>query len=144
MSASLHQPYEESYPVAGSVGGRVIQTIQGVYYVFAGVLTVVAIQTSSSWFRSPSLWVYQALALAVAAYGVALFRSGTRRAGPFIGALVPALVALFLCVLTTASLVIGAAPPVFLIDSGLEFMFAFWWALATVFAYQAVPSSGPS
>jgi hypothetical protein len=122
----------------------VIQTIQGAYYVFAGVLAVLAIQTGGTWYRSPYLWFAQMLGFAVAVFGVALFRSGTRRSGPFIGALISACAAMLLLVWTTANLFAGAVPPVFLIDTGLEFMFACWWAVAAVFTYQVAPTAGSS
>jgi hypothetical protein len=112
--------------------------------VFAGVLSILAIQTGGPWFRSPFLWFALLLGLTVTGFGAALFHSGTRRAGAFIGALTSTLVALALLVLTTASLVVGVVPVLFLLDTALEFMFVCWWAVAACFTYQSAPVSRPS
>jgi hypothetical protein len=145
MSTSLDRSFEDQSLVAASVGGRVIQVIQGSYYVFAGVLSVLVVQAEGRWMHSPFLWVAQVLALAVAGFGVVLIRSGQQRRGWRIGALLSAVVALFVLTFTTASWLAGALPPLFLIDSGLEVMFASWWGMAAlyVYFYDTAPVSSP-
>jgi hypothetical protein len=143
MSVSLHHSSESLYPVAGSVGGRVVQTIQGWYYLFAGVVSVLAIWIAGQWWHSLFLWVAQVIGLAVAACGIALIRSGQRSAGPFIGGLLSACAALLLLVFTAAGLLAGALTSPFLIDTGLEFMFVCWWAITALYVSYYTPNSVP-
>ena len=146
MSTSLQQPSREP-SVAETEGGRVIQTIQGAYYVVAGGCTAFALQfppSPDTGSRPAYVWLIQAIGLAVAVFGVALFRSGQRKDGPTITAALSMCVAVVLLVLSAASIAVGILPPLFLLDAGLEFMFACWWGAATLFFYWTAANSEPS
>lgn len=146
MSAPLHPTPQESRPVAFSSGGRVIQSIQGAYYILLGVCTVFAIRSGQPATASEvpvgAVWLARIIGLVVAAFGVALLYSGQRQAGPFISAMVAMAVSIVLFVLSTASIASGVLSMAYLVDSGLEFLFACWWAFAALFVAQMTPDTG--
>jgi hypothetical protein len=125
--------------VAPSKPARALQTVQGAYYILAGLLVAVFIQTIQGGTDRPmspaDTWPIRAVALAVAAFGVVLLISG-RRERSFVSAGVGMWVALALLAQTAAGMFIGHLPYTFLLDAALELLFVCLW-VAIMFARAA-------
>jgi len=145
MSLPYHPP--EKHPVAHSVGGQAIQTIQGLYYVIVGLWVAFLIQSlqseTGSRYDLSHLWVVRFVGFLVAAFGAALVASGRKKEGPFIGAGAALCVAIALGVLGAVCLLTGVLPPLFLVDVGGEIGFAGWWAAAILFWFNS-GTTGPA
>lgn len=142
MATSLPPVLRERYPVAHTVAGQAIQTIQGLYYVIAGVGTALLVPMfqleMGPSFDLADVWVVRVIGLVVAAFGALLVASGRWKDGPFIRADVAMGVALVLLVAGTVCLTFGALPPLFLVDVGIELGFVCAWAAAILGLFTTV------
>jgi hypothetical protein len=130
MSAPLQARVR--HPVSISKSAQTLQMLQGAYYVFAGLITAVAIQVWESEVGPPAplrdYWVVRAVGLGLAGFGAYLAYSGYRG-----GRLAPAgigmWVALALTVIETAVVANGTLPATFLIDVTMQAVFLVSWVV---------------
>jgi len=111
----------------------VLQQIQGAYYVFGGLLVALLIGTIQGPADHPrhggDMWLARVIAVAVAAFGVALLVSGRKGGTAFLPAWSGMWVALFLLIESSAAMAMGALPLTFLLDAGLEGLFVAGWVI---------------
>lgn len=128
--ASLTTP-RRHHTVAPTKFGQMLQTVQGGYYVLAGLGVAFFYDALRGETRpedpGPGTWAIRAVALAAAVVGTALVYSGWVRRGTFVPAGVGMWVALFLLAQTTAGMALGLIPATFLIDAALEGLFLALW-----------------
>jgi len=118
------------HPVSTSKSAQTLQMLQGAYYVFAGLITAVAVQVwdppTQPGADMTHWWVVRAVGLGLAAFGAYLAYSGYRG-----GRLAPAgigmWVALALTVIETGGLALGLLPRTMLIDVAVESVFLISW-----------------
>jgi hypothetical protein len=112
---------------------QLLQVIQGGYYILTGLLVALAVvflQGPADHPRAGSeLWPVRIIALIVAGFGVAMVWSGLRKGSHFIPSGVGLVVALILLAQTAAAMALGRLPLTFLLDAGLEGLFAVWWVV---------------
>lgn len=132
MSAQSHSP-PRNLTVSMSKPARAIQVVQGMYYVVAGLLVALAIETiqgpADRQRAGAEMWLVRVVAVAAAGFGVALFLSGRRGGRGFVPAWGGMWVALLLLAQTSAAMAFGVLPLTFLLDAGVEGLFVAWWVV---------------
>ncbi|HUR54877.1 MAG TPA: hypothetical protein VMZ71_12145 [Gemmataceae bacterium] len=125
MTAPNHTPQHHT-TVTPSKPAAALQMVQGGYYVLAGLLVALAINTIQGPTDYPeggsNLWPVRVVAVAVAGLGAALLASGRTNAFT-LPAWTGMWAALFLLLQTAAGVAFGVLPMTFLIDAGLEALF---------------------
>lgn len=133
MTPFLPSSHVVHHPVSPSKPAQAIQLVQGAYYALGGLLVAAAATSfvgpeDPAW-RGSMMWPVRAVALAVAGFGAAMILSGRRDGGGFVPAGAGMWAALGLCAVETGAIAMGALPRSFLLDAGLEFLFAAWWVV---------------
>lgn len=117
-----------------------IQTVQGWYYVIAGLAVALGVSTlqSVTGLRAdlPNLWIARVVGALVACAGVGLIVSARRvgRSRAAVGGAM--LLALILMLIDVVAIGNGALPTTFLLDAGMELGFIGWWACELYLAAQ--------
>jgi hypothetical protein len=131
MTAPNHL-HQHHVTVTPSKPAAALQMVQGGYYVLAGLLVALAVETITGPTDYPerpaSLWPVRVVALAVAGLGVALIASG-RTAAFTLPAWTGMWAALLLLLLTVVGMGMGVLPMTFLIDTALEALFLGCWVV---------------
>jgi hypothetical protein len=121
-----------------------IQTVQGWYYLIAGLAVALGIATLQSVTGPrvdlPNLWIARVFGVVVACIGVGLIIAAkrTERVRAAIGG--PMLLAAVLALINVIGMANGALPMTFLIDLAMEIGFITWWAFelyVTATPYEA-------
>jgi hypothetical protein len=133
MAAPL-ESRRDHVTVSPSKPTQAIQLVQGSYYILAGVVTALFIETiqgpADRPRPGPDLWLVRVIGLAVAGFGVALVLSGRREGRGFVPAWAGMFVAFLLLTQASVGMAFGFLPLTFLADAALELLFFVWWVVA--------------
>lgn len=119
------------HAVAPTKFGQMLQTVQGGYYVLAGLAVALFLDSLRGETRPedprPGMGAIRVVAGVVAVVGAALLYSGWFRRGTFVPAGLGMWVALFLLAQGAAGMALGLIPATFLIDAAVEGLFLVLW-----------------
>jgi len=111
-----------------------IQLLQGWYYLIAGLWVAAALGS----FQSPvspvmelnHMWFVRLLGVGLALAGVGLIYASRKKESISLAIGAPLTIAVFVSVAEIIALANDLLPATFLMDTGMELGFIFWWALA--------------
>lgn len=111
-----------------------IQLIQGWYYIFVGLWVALAIGTLQSPV-SPvphlsHMWIVRVMGAVLALVGVGLIHASRQKVSISLAIGVPVILAVLLTLCEFIAMANDVLPSTFLLDTGMEVGFLFWWAIA--------------
>jgi len=109
-----------------------LQTVQGWYYVIAGLAVAFGVSTLQSVagprMDLPHLWIARVAGVIVACIGVCLIVAARRMEHYRFAVGGPMVLALALTLIDVVGIGTGGLPTTFLLDAGMELGFLAWWA----------------
>lgn len=133
MSAAPIPTPRRHHVVAPTMFGQMLQTVQGGYYVLAGLAMAFFLESLLGPTRDEEpragMWLIRGVALAAAGVGAALLYSGWFRRGRAVSSGLGMWVALFLLAQGGAGIALGLVPATLLLDTALEGLFLVLWVV---------------
>ena len=133
MSAAPIPTPRRQHAVAPTMFGQMLQTVQGGYYVLAGLAVAFFLESLLGPTRDEEpragMWLVRGVALATAGVGAALVYSGWFRRGRAVSGGLGMWVALFLLAQGGAGIALGLVPATLLLDTALEGLFLVLWVV---------------
>jgi hypothetical protein len=111
-----------------------IQLIQGWYYIFVGLWVALALGTLQSpvspVLNLSHMWIVRGIGAGLALVGVGLIRASWRKDSISLAIGAPVALAVIIALSEVIAMANDVLPSTFLMDTGMEFGFLVWWAIA--------------